>query len=258
MTLRVLITGAAGNVGAKLRTHLEAQGGYDLRLIDRDPRGDPAIQSADISTPDGRWSDLLAGVDVVVHLAAQADAQAGWDTLTPANVDGLLNLYLAAAAHKTPRIVLTSSVWAVAVRREDDGPIDAQAPDPALNRYGATKLFAERTALAFWRSHGIEAVVLRLGGCRPGENPPTPACDPWEDSCWTSNRDACDALEKALTAPVPGVAVLNLVSDNPGSRWSLEQTRELLGYAPRDGYAPPPSPAPPPSRLTRLKRWVRR
>lgn len=256
MTRRVVITGAAGNVGAKLRAHLEAQGGYDLRLIDRDPRGDATIKQADLSIPDRAWSDLLAGADAVVHLAAQADSQAGWHTLTPANVDGLLNLYLAAAAHRVPRIVLTSSVWAVAARREDDGPIGAQAPDPGLNRYGATKLFAERTALAFWRSHGIEAVVLRLGGCRPGENPPTPAYDPWEDSCWTSNRDACDGLERALTAPVSGVAVLNLVSGNPGGRWSLEETREVLGYEPQDGYAPPPPPAPP-SRLTRLKRWIR-
>src|SRR5947209_1468549 len=40
----VVITGAAGNLGAKLRRHLE--GRYPLRLLDRDPRGDPAVVAA--------------------------------------------------------------------------------------------------------------------------------------------------------------------------------------------------------------------
>ena len=37
----VLITGAAGNLGGKLRHHLE--GRYALRLLDIDPRGDATI-----------------------------------------------------------------------------------------------------------------------------------------------------------------------------------------------------------------------
>ncbi len=45
----VLITGAAGNLGAKLRRHLE--GRYRLRLLDRDPRGDPDIVPADLARP---------------------------------------------------------------------------------------------------------------------------------------------------------------------------------------------------------------
>jgi nucleoside-diphosphate-sugar epimerase len=37
----VLITGAAGNLGAKLRHHLE--GRHPLRLLDRNPRGDSVV-----------------------------------------------------------------------------------------------------------------------------------------------------------------------------------------------------------------------
>ncbi|HEU5408225.1 MAG TPA: hypothetical protein VFU48_10690, partial [Nitrospira sp.] len=69
----VLITGASGNLGAKLRLHL--QGRYQLSLLDCDPRGDEAILQADLSVWDMRWVELFRGVDVVVHLAADPTAQ---------------------------------------------------------------------------------------------------------------------------------------------------------------------------------------
>ena len=55
-TPTILITGAAGNLGAKLRRHW--QGRYPLRLLDRDPRGDPAVVAADLANWDLAWADL--------------------------------------------------------------------------------------------------------------------------------------------------------------------------------------------------------
>src|SRR5262245_19976200 len=49
----VLITGASGNLGTKLRNQL--QGRYELCLLDRNPRGDAAIRSADLSIWDVEW-----------------------------------------------------------------------------------------------------------------------------------------------------------------------------------------------------------
>jgi nucleoside-diphosphate-sugar epimerase len=238
----VVITGAGGNVGAKLRAHLLARGGYDLRLLDIDPRGDPDIQQADLSVPDPAWSDRFAGADVVVHLAANGDAAATWDALIGPNVDAVLNVYLAAARHRISRVVFVSSVWAMAGRPQDGAVLTAGDPDPGGNAYGASKLFGERTANAFWLSHGISTVVVRLGGCHVGENPPTFAGDPWQEQCWISNRDTCVGLELAMTAEANGVAVVNLVSNNPECRWSLDETRAVLGYEPKDrgpGRLPP-------------------
>src|SRR5687767_13358259 len=50
---RVLITGAAGNLGGKLRHHLT---GCELVLLDRVSGGDPAIAEADLSAW-GAWAD---------------------------------------------------------------------------------------------------------------------------------------------------------------------------------------------------------
>jgi NAD+ dependent glucose-6-phosphate dehydrogenase len=30
--------------------------------------------------------------------------------------------------------------------------------------------------------------------------------------------------------------VLNLMSDNPGMRWDIEETKKVIGYAPLDGH----------------------
>src|SRR5262249_50311329 len=72
----VLITGAAGNLGGKLRRHLE--GRYALRLLDRDPSGDPDVFAADLSQWDDRWVQHFAGADTVVHLAADPTAHQSW------------------------------------------------------------------------------------------------------------------------------------------------------------------------------------
>jgi hypothetical protein len=55
---------------------------------------------------------------------------------------------------------------------------------------------------------------------------------------WLSNRDLCQAMERAVLADGIGFAVLNLMSDNPGMRWDIETTKRMIGYAPRDGATP--------------------
>ena len=60
----VVITGAAGNLGGKLRRHLE--GRCRLRLLDRDPRGDRDILAAHLSRWDGGWVGTFRGGSSVV------------------------------------------------------------------------------------------------------------------------------------------------------------------------------------------------
>ena len=239
MPLTVVITGAAGNIGGKIRAHFVARGGYTLRLVDLDPRGDPEIIAADLGIFDERWSSLFDGADAVVHLAANPDPSAGWSDLLSSNVDAALNIYLAAARYGVKRVVLASSVWTMADRFHDEAPIHAGEPSPGTNPYGVAKMFGERIGKAFARIHGISTVALRLGHCRPGLNEPSPAREAWEDACWISNRDVCDGLERAIRADVHGFVMVNLTSANPGSRWSLSEALENLGYEAADGYLPP-------------------
>jgi len=53
---KVLITGAKGNLGDKIHTHLQAQRNYDRVLIDRNSQGDSTIIEADLSVYDEAWT----------------------------------------------------------------------------------------------------------------------------------------------------------------------------------------------------------
>src|SRR5437762_7979978 len=99
----VLITGAAGNLGDKLRRHLE--GRYSLRLLDRDPRGDASIVAADLSRWQPAWLEQFRGVEAVVHLAADPTAHQSWENLLGPNLDALINVFQAAVEAGVKRIV---------------------------------------------------------------------------------------------------------------------------------------------------------
>jgi uronate dehydrogenase len=115
MTLRprrVLITGAAGNLGAKLRRHLE--GRYELQLLDRnagsrEESGDSTIRAADLAEWDEAWVRQFEGCDAVVHLAADPVAHRTWQELLGPNLDAVANAYEAAARAGVRRFVFASS-----------------------------------------------------------------------------------------------------------------------------------------------------
>ena len=64
-------------------------------------------------------------------------------------------------------------------------------------------------------------------------------------------------MELAIEAGGVGFSLLHLASEVAGSCWDISDTKQLLGYAPRDHYRLyPPSPG---DRVIRaLKRRVRR
>src|SRR5262250_826946 len=102
MTRSVLITGAAGNIGSKLRAHFAALG-WTQRLLDIDSHGDPAIESADLAQWSDDWAARFAGVDTVIHLAGDPSPRASWASVQRLNIDLTANVFEAAAAHRVQR-----------------------------------------------------------------------------------------------------------------------------------------------------------
>jgi uronate dehydrogenase len=246
----VLITGAAGNLGAKLRQHLA--GRFDLRLLDLNPRGDPAIVKADLSQWDGRWVEHFRGVRVVVHLAADPTAQQTWDNLIGPNLDALINVFEASAAAGVQRLIYASSNHVMGGYKDDPEPgcitpdlpprpgttyeVDGERRDSTA--YAAAKLFGERLGKCYADAQRLAVLAVRLGWVHPGSNRPQdiPAArGPWFRLMWLSNRDFCHLMERCIVADLPrSFAILNGMSANTGMRWDLEATRRLVGYEPRD------------------------
>jgi NAD+ dependent glucose-6-phosphate dehydrogenase len=251
----VLITGAAGNLGVKLRRHLA--GRYPLRLLDRDPRGDPAIVPADLARWDAAWVEQFRGAEIVVHLAADPTAHQTWPNLTGPNVDAVVYVYQAAAAAGVRRVVYASSNHVLGGYADDPEPAvltpdtpprpgaryvsDGQARDSTA--YGACKLFGERLGRCYAAAHGLEVIAVRIGWVRPGENRAAeipPERGPWFRLMWLSNRDYCHLMERCLLADLPGpFVIVNGMSANTGMRWDIETTRRLLGYQPQDDVTRP-------------------
>jgi NAD+ dependent glucose-6-phosphate dehydrogenase len=246
----ILITGAAGNLGGKLRRHLA--GRCDLRLLDVNPRGDADIHAADLATWNDAWVRLFRGVHAVFHFAADPEAYRPWPDLIGPNLDALIHVYQAAAQAGVRRFVFASSNHVMGGYQDTPGVrITPDLPPwPGLRyvalgqerysgAYGAAKLFGERLGKCYAQSHGMEVIGVRIGWVWRG-GPNEPAALPaergaWFRLMWLSDRDFCHLMDRCLAASLPGkFVIVNGMSNNTGMPWDLESTCRVLGYQPRD------------------------
>ena len=167
---RVLVTGGAGFIGSNLVEALLARGD-DVRVLDNFSTGSRANLAAlgrDVEVVEGdlrsyeRVHTAVRGVEVVFHQGALGSVpRSVQDPLssTAVNVEGTLNVLLAARDEGIRRVVAASSSSVYG----DGGTfprVETQAPNP-LSPYAVAKLAAERFCVSFTRVYGIETVALR-------------------------------------------------------------------------------------------------
>jgi nucleoside-diphosphate-sugar epimerase len=233
----ILITGASGNIGRKLREAWEDV--YDLVLLDVAPSEDDEedVVTADLSEFAEEWMGLFHGVDTVIHLAATPNEHSTWEELVQPNIDAVANVFHAAALAGVERIIFASSNHAMGGYRElGDIAITADLPPRPGNAYGAAKLMAERLGKSLSGIFDLTFVALRLGWVQSGENRPETLPDEWNKELWLSNGDLIRLFDRAVEADLGdrSFVVVNGMSKNHGSRWDLSETFEALGYVPRD------------------------
>lgn len=224
---RLLITGAAGNLGRELRRGL-APLATTLRLTDRAemaPAGPgEEVVVADVGDLDAML-EVVDGCDAVVHFGA-APVERPWEEILNSSIRGGYNVYEAARRHGVRRIVYASSIHAVGyVRREDGADTDTEHCPDTL--YGLSKCFVEDLAKLYFRKFGIESACLRINSCFP-----EPA-DRRHLSTWMSFRDLIQLVTRCLTAERVGFTVLYGISDNKERIFSNEKSRHI-GYVPQD------------------------
>jgi uronate dehydrogenase len=159
---RVLITGAAGDVGSRLTALLRET--YQLRLSDvRTPAAVPGnceFIAADLTDP-AAVGRAVAGIEGIVHLGGYS-VEGPWDTILQANIIGCYNLFEAARSAGVRRIVFASSNHAVGFypRRRRIGTDVPVRPD---SRYGVSKAFGEAVGAFYAYKHGLGVTCLRIG-----------------------------------------------------------------------------------------------
>jgi len=167
---RILVTGGAGFIGSHLvRALLER--GDRVRIIDNFSTGNRANLSGledDIEVVEGelrsyeRVHNAMRDVDLVFHQGALPSVpRSVQDPLTTSavNIEGTLNVLLAARDQGARRVVFASS--SSVYGRQDSLPlVETARPDP-ISPYGVAKLAAERYCVSFSRVYPLETVSLR-------------------------------------------------------------------------------------------------
>ena len=179
-----LITGIGGFIGSSLAREL-LQRGEQVRGVDNFSTGKRENLAQILAQIDFREADILdldamklacAGVDYVLHQAAIPSVPKS--VLDPigsnrANVDGTVNVLVAARDAKVKRVVYAASSSAYG-----DTPTlpkhERMTPDP-ISPYAVAKLASEHYMISFYRCYGLETVALRYFNIfGPRQDPSSP------------------------------------------------------------------------------------
>jgi uronate dehydrogenase len=225
--LKILITGAAGEIGSSLRRGLR-ESFQSLRLVDVKPlhaeHASEEVMLADLFDME-QACRATAGINCVVHLAG-IPRENTWEPILRNNVAALYNLLEASAQNGVRRIIFASSNHVIGFYRNDRDvyPDDPVRPD---SRYGVSKVFGEALGRLYSDKHGLEFISLRIGSFR------TQPREARELATWISPRDFTELVRCCIIAQSIHYAVLFGVSANSRNRWK-DKAKKLVGFVPRD------------------------
>jgi uronate dehydrogenase len=228
---RLLLTGAAGEIGRVLRPALrgvaEKLRWHDRCAIDDAPPAEEVL-TGDLTAP-GEAEKATQGVDCVVHLAGIARETGGTpEEILAANVLGTQRMFEAARRAGVRRFIFASSNHVIGFYRAGRrvGTAEPLRPD---GHYGVSKVFGEAMGRLYADKHAIEVAALRIGAFR--ERPGNAR----ELGAWISHRDMAQLARRCIEAPPFHFLVLYGISANKRALWGGDAAaRAHVGYAPQD------------------------
>jgi len=253
--MRYLVTGGAGFIGSNTVDELVRRG-HGVVVVDDLSAGKEenlADSRSKITFMKGSITDLetvqraTQQADYVIHLAARTSVpRSVKDPLETnrVNIEGTLNVLLAARDNKVRRVVIAASSSAYGEtptlpKKETMQPVP-------ISPYGVTKYVAELYAFVFGRCYGLETVCLRYFNIfGPRQDPDSPYSgvlsrfatafldseqpvvfgDGEQTRDFTYVENAVQANLLACEAPDVGGQTFNV---GTGARISLNRTLELL------------------------------
>jgi len=268
--MRYLVTGGAGFIGSNTVDELVRRG-HDVVVLDDlssgkkenlgGVRGKIEILQSSVTDLD-RLQEACRGVDYVLHLGARTSVpRSVIDPLETnrVNVDGTLNVLVAARDAKVKRVVFagSSSVYG----ETPTLPKRENMPPSPISPYGLSKLAGEMYGQVFQRCYGLEFVSLRYFNVfGPRQDPgsaysgvlslfnaavldgtqPTVYGDGEQSRDFTYVGNVVEANLLACEAKRAAGLAINI---GTGSRYTLNQTLALLekitGRPAKAKYAPP-------------------
>ena len=223
--MRILMTGASGDVGTRLRPLLKPHCSA-LILSDRVPpkdlRPDETFVHADL-TDRAAVERAVAGVDGIVHFGGFS-VEGPWEAILNANIIGTYHLFEAARRAGVKRIVFASSNHAVGFHPRDQ-TIDDSAQIRPDSLYGVSKAYGEALGALYAMKHGIGVLSIRIGNV--GDQP----LDQRRLAIWLKPDDLVQLIRIGLERPDLVYEVVYGMSDNARAWWDNSRATEL-GYRP--------------------------
>ncbi len=165
--MRIVVTGATGNVGTSVLRALAADPAVDsiLGVARRLPEWQlDKVEWAERDIVYDRLEPAFDGADVVIHLAWAIQPSRDEVTTYSVNVNGSRRVFSAAAAAGAGAVVYASSVGAYGPADRDDDPVDESWPTTGIptSFYSRHKALVESSLDRFEAEHsGIRVVRLR-------------------------------------------------------------------------------------------------
>lgn len=222
---RVVLTGAAGGVGTRLRKLLPPL--YtDLVLSDLTR---PADLSASEKFIQADLADLAAveraleGAEGVIHLGGFS-VEGPWETILSANIVGCYNLFEAARRQGVKRVIFASSNHTVGFYPRSR-KIGIDAPVLPDSRYGVSKAFGEALGAFYAHKFNLGVLAIRIGNFADAP------IDKRRLAIWLRPDDLIRLIRIGLERPGLVYEVVYGASDNQRAWWNNARAQEL-GYRP--------------------------
>ncbi|MBE0697310.1 MAG: NAD(P)-dependent oxidoreductase [Anaerolineaceae bacterium] len=258
----VLVTGAYGLIGNLVYQHLAAQPDrYNVFGTSRRMQASSRATKMDynkISPERLRLADLtdfdsvrrtVEGMDTIVHMAADASGEAGWESVLQSNIIGAYNIFEASRQAGVKRVVFASSNQVVfgyldkefyrsvfakenpKLTPDQIQRIDHTRPTRPLNEYACSKVFGEALAHMYAFTYGLSCIVLRIGWVLSDDTPPYPGAQ----MLWCSQRDCVQMVECCInTTDDLRFDIFFVQSDNAYNIVDIQHAKNTLGYTPQD------------------------
>jgi nucleoside-diphosphate-sugar epimerase len=258
----VLITGANGLIGNLVYGHLATMPdryvpfGNARRRQTSDrvsdaiytPIPDDRLRLADLTDFAG-MQRATEGMDMVVHMAADASGRGGYESVLHNNIIGTHNVFEACRLAGVQRVIFASTNQVVFGYRDTEPykslfelrfdevdpqliqPITHDQPTRPLNDYAASKVYGEGLAHLYAQVHGLSCIALRIGWVTHDDELPHPA----GRFTWCSKRDIVQLVMRCIEAPASlRFDVFFGQSNNPYNLVDIAHPRRMLGYEPQD------------------------
>ena len=241
--MKIFVTGATGKVGSRLVPYLLKRG-HEVRILVRNAEKALELKEQGAEVVEGdlinndNLTEIIRGVDVVVHTAAQFRGGISDEVATAVNLEATITLAKATLEAGVTRFVFTSTgnvyrdINVNRPCREDDILV------PAKLIYPKTKIAAEEALLKLHREQGLDLRVMRLafvyGDGDPHMKEILPYMIHWnplKQQSMVHHEDVSQALLLAASTPGVGGHIYNVADDKPitiGEIYKLQEGPEQV------------------------------